>query len=192
MSFAIFAQYLLKSATFKQEKMKKQLLLLLLLDLCMASSCNNNQDFAYNEKMTSNFYSCKERLDDKHYKLARGGFDSEKEDLTSHEMELRDARNLAEYTNETKNKASTLEHSHEADAFHTNVLTYMSAIADEYTPLLIKYIEEQDTSARKAIRLQLESRRDALHALEDKCQELQIAFLKKAGIKINTESIQQN
>lgn len=172
--------------------MKKQLLLLLLLDLCMVSSCGNNRDFAYNEKMTSNFYSCKERLDDKHHKLAKGGFDTEKEDIISYEMELKEARNLADYTNETKNEASTLEHSHEADAFHANVLAYMSKIADEYTPLLIKYIEEQDTSTRKAIRLQLETRRDALHALEDKCQELQIAFLKKAGIKVNTESIQHN
>jgi len=170
--------------------MKKQFLLLLLLDLCM-SSCTN-EDFAYNEQITSNFYACKARLDDKHRKLFKGGFDQAPSDSLAYETELKEAKHLATYTLETKNETSQLEHSAAADVFHANVLTYMATIADDYTPLLIRYVETQDEELRKSLRLQLETRRDALSALEDKCQEAQVAFPKKAGIKINTESARQN
>lgn len=170
--------------------MKKQVLLLLLLDLCMASC--NNQDFAYNERMTSNFYSCKERLDNHHRKLFKGGFDHQPADSMAYELKRTEIRNFAVATLETKKESSLLEHSHSADAFHANVLTYMAKIAEDYTPLLLQYVDERDSTVRKALLLQLETRRDALAALEDKCQELQMAFLKKAGIKFDTEPMQHN
>ncbi|UIR56838.1 hypothetical protein LZQ00_03230 [Sphingobacterium sp. SRCM116780] len=167
---------------------KNQLFTVILFLVMVLSSCGNNQDFGYNEKMTSNFYSCKERLDERHKKLLAGDFDADKSSKTAFDMELKDAKGLGSYCNEIKTEASQLGHSEVANVFHEAVIRYMSKIEDEYTVLLTQYVEEQDSTARKAIRTQLETKKEELSALEDKCLAAQIAFLKEVGIQINEET----
>ncbi|PSK91625.1 hypothetical protein [Taibaiella chishuiensis] len=170
--------------------MKKYGLLLLAIMIALVS-CSGRLDYGYNEKVTSLFYSCKEKLDDEHGKLMDGGFDKDTSDHQSFEMALKEAKRLGAYCKEIREEAETVTHSEAANAFHAAVINYMSQIETAYTPLLVQYVTQQDSSDRKATRLQLATRKAELGALEDKCLEVQLQFLDKAGIKINEASSKQ-
>lgn len=162
-----------------------------LLFITMAAalfSCSNKQDYGYNEKITSLFYECKEKLDERHQKLLEGDFKADSSNEVSYPLQLRDAKALGENASENKAESNELKHSETANAFHANILSYMSKIADDYTPLLVQYVEQQDSIARQNTLTKLVAKRIELTALENKCLESQIAFLNEAGIKINTES----
>lgn len=166
----------------------KHCLWVCLLALSGLLSCTSKRDFAYNEKMTSLFYSCRENLDDRHQKLTEGGFDNDHSSEVSFETTLKNARGLGIYCNEVKAEAAQLPHSEAANAFHASVLNYMTEIADAYTPLLSRYVQLTDTTARRKLKTELDLERQALGIMEDKCLETQIAFLKVAGIKTDESS----
>jgi len=168
--------------------MNAKIFIALLATIVLASCGGNRQDFGYNEKMASLFYSCKEKADESYRKLLDGGFDADKADALSYDMKLKEAQSLGTYVNTIKAEASGLAHSEMADIFHANVIGYMSAISDRYAPLLVRYVEQQDSMTRGAILKEIATEKNALSAMEDKCLDSQIEFLNKAGIKVNTES----
>lgn len=151
--------------------------LFLLASILFLTSCGNKQDYAYNEKITHDFYGCKERLDEQHAKLLDGSYDNDPE-----------AKNLVSfksYVETTKKDADELKHSEMADAFHADIISYMNKISNEYIPILQSYAKEQDASKRAEILEQAKSKKTELENLENKSLETQIEFLNKAGIKIN-------
>lgn len=151
--------------------------LFLVAVLFFLTSCGNKQDYAYNEKIAHDFYGCKERLDEQHAMLLEGNYDNDSE-----------ARNLVSFKSHVetvKKDADALEHSEMADAFHANIISYMSKISDEYIPLLQSYAKEKDSAKRTALLEQAKSKKKELENIENKSLETQIEFLNKAGIKIN-------
>lgn len=147
------------------------------------TSCFNKSDYAYNEKMASLFYQCKEKLDESFLSLQNGDYAISKENEIHYDMILNRAQQMTTYFNGIKDTANELQPSEAAMPFHKEVIDYMSIIADEYSPLFVEYVTEQDSTARVAIQQNIISKKKDLEAQEDKCLEIQLEFLDKAGLK---------
>ncbi|MGJ1262226.1 hypothetical protein [Sphingobacterium spiritivorum] len=159
-----------------------------IIALLVLTSCGGKYDYGYNEKMSSLFLSCMEKVDESHEKLMNGEYNiSKANNEISYDMALKNANGLIKYTNQIKAEAQELTHSEIANKFHDASIAYMTEIGEGYAPLLVKYIEEQDSVSREAIRKELILKKESIDKAADKSQEVQIEFLNKAGIKINTE-----
>lgn len=161
--------------------MKK--ILFLIAITAMLTSCFNKNDYAYNEKMASLFYQVKEKLDDSFLSLQNGDYAIDKENEIHYDMILNRAQQMATYINGIKDTANELQPSENAKPFHQETIKYMTLIADEYAPLLVKYVTEQNSTARISIQEEITSKKKALEAQEDKCLEIQLEFLNKAGLQ---------
>lgn len=172
--------------------MKSNLTVIILLILFCLTACSNKAEFAYNEKVAHDFYSCKERLDESFEKFTNGAFDSNAFDTLSHEIKIKQVKGLASYCKETKDFIEVnFEPTENSIPFHKEILNYFYVIETEYATLLEKYIVEQDSVSRTEIKNQLNNKKRELEVLEDKCLEKQIEFLNKAGIKINASLIKK-
>lgn len=149
------------------------------------TSCGNNQDYAYNEKITSDFYSLKEQVDDSHQKLIDGGFDVDISNEIDVKMAMNAPKNLKQIAHHIQENAKEIQRSEKANEFDKIITSYFSTIEKDYTTLLENYINEQDSVKRTEIKQNLISKKKELEDLENKSLDAQIKFLNDAGIKIN-------
>lgn len=149
------------------------------------TSCGNNQDFAYNEKITSDFYSLKEQVDETHQELLDGRFDVDTSNEMYVKMAMNPPKNLKQIAHDIQENAKQIPHSDKANEFDKGITSYFSTIENDYTTLLENYINEQDSVKRTEIKQNLISTKKKLEDLENKNLDLQIKFLNDAGIKIN-------
>lgn len=149
------------------------------------TSCGNNQDYAYNEKITSDFYNLKEQVDGSHQKLIDGGFDVDISNEIDVKMAMNAPKNLKQIAHHIQENAKEIQRSEKANEFDKIITSYFSTIEKDYTTLLENYINEQDSIKRTEIKQNLISKKKELEDLENKSLDAQIKFLNDAGIKIN-------
>jgi len=164
--------------------MKTKLFAALIVAIVL-TACSSKQDYGYNEKMASLFLSCMDKVDETYAKLQDGGYNAIKDNDISYEMNLKDAKGKIKYVNQIKGEADSLAHSALADEFHASAIGYMNEIAEGYFPLLVKYVEEQDSTTRQSIYKEITLKKEQLEQMADQSMAVQTKFLNSAGIKIN-------
>ncbi|MGB3108878.1 hypothetical protein K2F45_08855 [Sphingobacterium siyangense] len=163
--------------------MRMLALIFMLFTMC---SCRGNLESGYNEKMAKLFHSCREKMDESYGKLLEGEYDVDKSDYSYH-MKLNEARALSSYIKGIKCEASQLKYSKTAESFHIATIGYMTEIVDGYGVLLIKYIDEQKKGTRKSLLREITDEKEKIAALAESCLGHQIAFLNRAGIKVDSQ-----
>ncbi|WP_293946530.1 MULTISPECIES: hypothetical protein [unclassified Sphingobacterium] len=160
------------------------IILIIIISTSVWTSCGDNLEFGYNEKITDLFYGCKEKLDESYNKLLEGGYDVGKADELSYEMKLKEAQALSSYVKGIKSEINELKPSEAAKSFHSTTVAYMTRIVDGYGTLLIRYVDEQKTGARHVLLRDITDEKNKITALADTCLEKQVKFLNKVGIKV--------
>ncbi|MGJ1267101.1 hypothetical protein ACR78F_05750 [Sphingobacterium spiritivorum] len=144
-------------------------------------SCTDEQEIAYNEKVSSEFYSNKMRFEEVQEQLASGYFDNSGDSKI-----LKDVKNLegkSELAVASGKDINSLLISETAKPYHTQLLLYLDKI-QLYYALTGEYISNTDTAARSQLLDRVHKVGKDVEDLQNKCLESQILFLNKAGIQL--------
>ncbi len=154
----------------------------ILLVLFVSLSACNKSDFAYSEKVTHDFLSNREKLENFHQEVLDGKFINQSE--TAKHFSETSANNFIQISQSTVKDINELKHSGAADAFHAKVIEYLSTLSDSYYPEAKKYILANDTSSEKETALQnLKTIKEKLSTLEDEALTEQEKFFKEVNIQ---------
>ena len=154
---------------------------ILLLFFVSLISCNKS-DLAYSEKVTRDFLSNREKLENFHQEVLEGKFINQSE--TAKHFSETSANNFIQISQSTVTDISELKHSGAADAFHDKVIDYLTTLSEDYYPEAKKYILANDTSPEKEAALQnLKAIKDKLSTLEDEALAEQKKFFKEVNIQ---------
>ena len=153
--------------------MKKYVLVMILFTAFVSCS---KKEFGYNEKMSSLFLNCMEKVDENYERLNNGSFDGSKE------FELKNAKGIATYAAEMKAESEYLTPSDDAKPFHDEVLKYFDMIEKQYAPLFVSYVEATDANTKIALKAQIEAKFKDLEQQATTTQEVQKVYFEKAGL----------
>jgi len=154
---------------------------ILISSLLFLSACNNRQDFAYNEKVSSEFLSAMNVLDDYQKDITQGNYKNLNEQIIASRVNT--IENIIKGMDENINDSKEIEHSKNADEFAEGLADYYTK-QKAYYQLVKNYITQTDSTEQNKIQNQINEAYDSLNTIPDKLLEVQKEFLKKSGIKI--------
>ncbi|QQT26060.1 hypothetical protein [Sphingobacterium spiritivorum] len=143
-------------------------------------SCTDEQEIAYNEKVSAEFYSNKMRFEEVQEKLASGYFDNSADIQIL--KDVKDLESKSELAVTSGKDINTLLISETAKPYHTQLLLYLDKI-QLYYALTGEYISNTDTAARSQLMDRMNKVSKDVEDLHKKCLESQILFLNKAGLQ---------
>jgi len=156
--------------------MKFKLFILSLLAIALAA-CSGNENYAYNEKAASNYFSVSEQFENTYKELNEGDIKA------SSVRNLRNnTNNVIENMNEIKNDMNIGE---SAAGFHGKALEYFNLVSKDFSDLADSYVNlDCDCPEKKdSIKALAKDLYNKASTIENQMLEEQLKFMDKVGLK---------